>query len=106
MIRVTIERVSYMMTAEEWTSTPWVDYKPEGEHRTQTQTLLLQELATGVPVQEMELVRGIAILLNGIPVPLEHAPLEVVSPAKFARELVNMLKAEGLILDLAPPKGE
>lgn len=106
MIRVTVERVSYMMTGEQWTSTPWVDYKPEGEHRTQTQTMLLQELAAGLPIPETELVQGIAMFLNGIPAPTKEPSLEVVSPPKFARELVNMLKREGLILDLAPPKEE
>lgn len=105
MIRVTIERVSYRY-AEEFASSPWVDYMPDGEHTFQTQTLLMQELAVGVPVPDVELVQAIAMLLNGIRVPPDKPPLEVVSPPKFARELVNMLKAEGLILDLAPPKGD
>jgi len=105
MIRVTIERVTYKQLpppGQQVYAGEWTNYEPDYKHNQQIQVVLKQELDEGEPRQEM--IRQIVRLVNELKDRPVQPPLEVVSPPKLARELIDMLKSEGLILDLAPPK--
>lgn len=104
MIRVTIERVTYKQEPppgpQAAYASEWTNYEPDYPHHQQVQVLLKQELDEGEP--RLKMIRAIVRLVNEIdPTP---PPPEVVSPIRIGHELVKLLKAEGLILDLAPPK--